>query len=153
MGFAVHGVGGFLVGSLDQAEGLARGRVEPVLLVRDSVLLLNLHVLFMRTLDRLRSQAIDLVMNIHVQRHHEPPQTSQIWGLKVLYAQRAPQTAVTDKLSIRHSGSRAICLFARKTTTVAALLSDGQQVPESSPGHHRNSQSPGQCLDHRQTKP
>src|SRR2546430_8358240 len=98
----MHGVGSFLAWSLDQTEGLARGRIEPVLVVRDSVLLLNLHVLFMRTLDRLGSQAIDLVMNIHIQRHNEPPQQSQIGGPTVPCEQRAPQTAVTDELSGRH---------------------------------------------------
>src|SRR5437870_10292522 len=69
----MHGVGSFLAWSLDQTEGFARSRIEPVLVIRDSVVLLNLHVLFVRTLDRLGSQAIDLVMNIHIQRHREPP--------------------------------------------------------------------------------
>src|SRR5260370_34670776 len=92
----MHSVGGFLVWGLDQTEGFARSRIEPVLLVRDSVLLLNLHILFVCTLDRLRGQAIDLVMNIHIQRHREPPHSKSNLVPTGHCEQRAPQTADTE---------------------------------------------------------
>src|SRR5207245_10760999 len=33
-----------------------------------------------------------------------------------------------------------------------SLLSDGQEVPESTPRHERDPQLPGHCPDHRETK-
>src|SRR2546427_13130944 len=121
-------VGGFLVWGLDQTEGFARGRVEPVLVVRDSVLLLNLHILFVCTLDRLSGQAIDLVMNIHIQRHRGPPHEKSDLGPTGNCEQRAPQTTVTElglatakrrrnppfgRGTEASPRSSAMCLFAR----------------------------------------
>src|SRR5260370_5041400 len=167
VGFTMHRVGGFLVRSLDQTEGFAGSLIEPVLVIRDSVLLLNLHILFVRTLDRLSSQAIDLVMNIHIQRHREPPHQKSDLGPTGHCEQRAPQTAVTElslatakrrrnppfgRVAETSPRSRAICLFARKATTVGALLRICQQVPESTPGHEWDPQSPGHGPDHWQAK-
>ena len=73
MGFAVHRVGCFLVRSLNQTERLTGPLIEPVLVIRHPVLFLHLHVLLVCTFDRFRRQPIDLVMNIHVERHPEPP--------------------------------------------------------------------------------
>jgi hypothetical protein len=76
MSLAMNGVGGFLVRGLDEAECFAGGLIEPILVVRDSVLGLNLHVLLVSSFDRFGGQAIDLVMNIHVEGHSEPPSES-----------------------------------------------------------------------------
>src|SRR6267142_3276479 len=73
MGLTMHCIGGFLVGRLDQTERPAGARIEPVLVVRHSVLFLNLHILLVSTLDRFCRQAIDFVMNVHVERHQESP--------------------------------------------------------------------------------
>src|SRR5207302_9416995 len=110
----MHGVGSFLAWSLDQTEGFARSRIEPVLVICDSVVLLNLHVLYVRTLDRLGSQAIDLVMNIHVQRHREPPHYKSDLGATGDCEQRAPQTAVTE-LSLVTAKRRRSPPFGRLT--------------------------------------
>src|SRR5579859_355104 len=110
----MHVIGGFLVGCLDQAEGLARSLVEPVLVVRDSVALLNLHVLFVRTLDRLGGQAVDLVMNIHVQRHYETSSVASNQGPTRRGEQGAPKIAATESnLTAWGAHARLACARGR----------------------------------------
>src|SRR5439155_1238407 len=92
MGLAMHRAGGFLARRLNQAEGLPGALVEPIVEVLDSELLLNLQVLLMSAFDRLRGQAIDLVMDIHVKRHSKSPCSLQS-GLRILGVQRSHSKA------------------------------------------------------------
>src|SRR4051794_1228437 len=66
---AVHPRGGLGVRRLDQAEHLARALVEPVLLVVDPVGALRLEVSLVGTGHRLGGQPLDLLVDIHEQRH------------------------------------------------------------------------------------
>jgi Subunit ChlI of Mg-chelatase len=73
VGLAVNRVGGFLVWCLDQAVRPSGLRIEPVLVIRHPVLVLNRKVLLVRALDRLSRQTIDLVVGIHEQWQSVPP--------------------------------------------------------------------------------
>ncbi|VXB70832.1 hypothetical protein AERO9AM_20707 [Aeromicrobium sp. 9AM] len=73
----VHALGGCGVRSLDEAEHLARVLVEPVLLVVDAVLALDLEVLGMGTGDGVCGEAFDLVVDVHEQSHEFSPSMSR----------------------------------------------------------------------------
>src|SRR5262249_43959594 len=59
---------GFLVGRIDEAEDLARLLVDPIVLVVDPVLALDLHIGLVRPDDVGSLHARDVVL-VHVQRH------------------------------------------------------------------------------------
>src|SRR5262249_50787324 len=71
--FAVDGDRGFSAGGLDQAEDLAGLLVEPVAHILDAMLFLDLQVGLMRLGDSLGRQPVDMVVNIHEQRHMDAP--------------------------------------------------------------------------------
>jgi hypothetical protein len=62
-----------LGGRLDQAEDLAGALVEPVAEIAHAILLLDLEVLLVRQLAYLGGEAVDPVVDIHVEGHPLPP--------------------------------------------------------------------------------
>jgi hypothetical protein len=66
---AVHGFGGLLARGFAETKDLARTLVEPIPQVVDPILALNLQILPMGLRDAVGGQAIDLVMNVQVERH------------------------------------------------------------------------------------
>lgn len=70
----MDGVRGVCVGSLDQAEDLARPFVDPVVDVADAVLVLDLHIGCVGSRHVLgRGPFRELVVDVHEQRHGLPP--------------------------------------------------------------------------------
>lgn len=65
---------------LDEAGHLARALVEPVLQVTHSKLVLRLEIGFVGAFDRIRGQTVDVVVDVHVQRH-QPHPFLRVWGI------------------------------------------------------------------------